>query len=239
MAVTFGGWWWCRRHSELLFLYHTLVSGAEGTVSCFLGFTRRPGLLHRVTFWKKALSLSCRVLSPPSLSCISNFTLKYSNISHRDEVIFNTNFFIEVKSTYEHKNDHFTRFYVYISGALCTFSLSYNGSHHPSPELVLPKLKFPTHKAINPHSSLPPPLATSILSLSLWILLFRNLICFPGWLSGKESTCQAGDTGSNPGPRRSPGEGNGNPLQYSCLENPTDRGAWWAAVHGVAASDTT
>lgn len=49
-------WWWCWRHSELLFLYHTLVLGAEGTISCFLGFRRRPGLLHRVTFWKKALS---------------------------------------------------------------------------------------------------------------------------------------------------------------------------------------
>ena len=44
----------------------------------------------------------------------------------------------------------------------------------------------------------------------------------------------AGDLGSIPGLGRSPGEGNGNPLQYSCLENPMDGGAWWAAVHGVA-----
>ena len=43
-----------------------------------------------------------------------------------------------------------------------------------------------------------------------------------------------GDSGSIPGSGRSPGEGNGNPLQYSCLENPTDGGAWWATVHGVA-----
>ena len=45
------------------------------------------------------------------------------------------------------------------------------------------------------------------------------------WLSGKESTCNAGDAGSIPGSGRSPGGGNGNPLQYSCLENPMDRGA--------------
>ena len=46
------------------------------------------------------------------------------------------------------------------------------------------------------------------------------------------------DEGLNPGSGRSPGEGNGNPLQYSCLENPMDRGAWWATVHGVAKSQT-
>ena len=53
-----------------------------------------------------------------------------------------------------------------------------------------------------------------------------------------ESACNAGDLGSIPGSGRSPGEGNDNPLQYSCLENPMDRGAWWAAVHGVAKSQT-
>ena len=51
---------------------------------------------------------------------------------------------------------------------------------------------------------------------------------------GKESACHAGDLGSIPGSGRSPGEGNGNPLQYSCLENPMDRGAWRPTVHGVA-----
>ena len=50
----------------------------------------------------------------------------------------------------------------------------------------------------------------------------------------KNPPATAGDTGSILGLGRSPGEGNGNPLQYSCLENPTDTGAWWATVHGVA-----
>ena len=57
---------------------------------------------------------------------------------------------------------------------------------------------------------------------------------FPHSSVGKESACNAGDLGSIPGLGRSSGEGNGNPLQYSCLENPMDRGAWWATVHGAA-----
>ena len=59
---------------------------------------------------------------------------------------------------------------------------------------------------------------------------------FPGGSDGKESACNARDVGSIPRSGRSPGEGNGNPLQYSYLENPADRGAWWATVHGVAKS---
>ena len=54
----------------------------------------------------------------------------------------------------------------------------------------------------------------------------------------KVSACNVGDLGLIPGSGRSPGEGNGNPLQYSYLENPMDRGAWWATVHGVAKSRT-
>ena len=61
---------------------------------------------------------------------------------------------------------------------------------------------------------------------------------FPGDSVGKESACNAGDPGSIPGLGRSPGEGNGNPLQYSCLENSMDRGTWWATVQGVAKSWT-
>ena len=60
----------------------------------------------------------------------------------------------------------------------------------------------------------------------------------PGGSGVKGSACNAGDLGSISGSGRSPGEGNGNPLQYSCLENPMDRGSWWAAVHGVTRSWT-
>ena len=61
---------------------------------------------------------------------------------------------------------------------------------------------------------------------------------FPGGLDGKESTCNAGNLSSIPGLERLPGEGNGNPLQCSCLEKPMNRGAWRATVHGVSKSRT-
>ena len=61
---------------------------------------------------------------------------------------------------------------------------------------------------------------------------------FPGGSDGKESACNAGDPGSIPGSGRSPGEVNGYPLQYSCLENPMDRRAWQATVHWVTKSWT-
>ena len=57
---------------------------------------------------------------------------------------------------------------------------------------------------------------------------------FPHSSVSEESACSAGDLGSIPGLGRYPGEGKGNPLQYSCLENPMDRGSWQATVHGVA-----
>ena len=71
--------------------------------------------------------------------------------------------------------------------------------------------------------------------------IFGTLSCpldFPGGSDGKASAYNAGDLGSIPGSGRSPGEGNGNPLQYSCLENAMDGGAWWVTVHGVAKSWT-
>ena len=62
---------------------------------------------------------------------------------------------------------------------------------------------------------------------------------FPGGSDGKESAYNLGDLGSIPGLGRYPGRGHGNPLQYSCLENPMNRGAWRATVRGVAKSDET
>ena len=74
------------------------------------------------------------------------------------------------------------------------------------------------------------------------LLLMRYLkspfLGFPGGSDGKASAYSAGDLDSIPVLGRAPGEGNGNPLQYSCLENPIDGGAWWAAVHGVTKSRT-
>ena len=61
---------------------------------------------------------------------------------------------------------------------------------------------------------------------------------FPGGSDGKEFACNAGNLGLIPGLGRSPGGGHGNPLQYSCLENPMDREAWRATVHGVAKNQT-
>ena len=66
----------------------------------------------------------------------------------------------------------------------------------------------------------------------------REIQGIPGGSDGKESACNAGDLGSISGLVRFPGEGNGNPLQSSCLKNPSDRGAWRATVHGVTKNRT-
>ena len=82
-------------------------------------------------------------------------------------------------------------------------------------------------------------LARTRRRLSLrWRLEKLHTPVFPGSLDGKASAYNAGDTGSIPGSGRSPGEGNGNLLQYSCLENPMDGGAWQSTVHGVIKSQT-
>ena len=81
-----------------------------------------------------------------------------------------------------------------------------------------------------------------LLSVLIYLQLAKNLLVnwgFPGGSEVKVSACNEGDLGSIPGSGRSPGEGTGNPLQYSCLENPMDGEAWWAIVHGVAESDAT
>ena len=76
------------------------------------------------------------------------------------------------------------------------------------------------------------------------LAVFKNdvicecLVGFSSSSAGKESACNAADPGSIPGSGSSPGEGIGYPLQYSCLENPMDRGAWWARIHGVTKSRT-
>ena len=74
-----------------------------------------------------------------------------------------------------------------------------------------------------------------LLLVHLWSFCGQVWLCwgFPGGSDGKESACNVGDLGSIPGSGRSPGGGHGNPLQYSCLENPMDRGAWRATVHRV------
>ena len=81
-------------------------------------------------------------------------------------------------------------------------------------------------------------LVTSGLSSVILVVLSPVNQGSPRGSGGKEPACNAGDLGSIPGSGRSPGEGNGNPLQYSCLENPMDREAWRAAVHGVTTEAT-
>ena len=117
-------------------------------------------------------------------------------------------------------------------------SLGNELSHHESPwthfTYNCPPLKSNLQASKQKSSStLHPPPILNILQLnqvveSIYLSIF---ICFS---AGKESACNAGDPGWIPGSGRSPGEGNGNPLQHPCLGNPTDRGARWAKVHGLA-----
>ena len=84
-----------------------------------------------------------------------------------------------------------------------------------------------------------------LLNIDIYKLILAQIECklqalwgFPCGSAGKESACNAGDLGMIPGLGRSPGGRHGNPLQYSCLENPMDRRACWATVHGVTKSQT-
>ena len=76
------------------------------------------------------------------------------------------------------------------------------------------------------------------MSKCIYRYKYIDISIFSGDSDGKESACNEGDPGSIPGLGRSPGEANGNTLQYSCLENSMDRGAWQATVHGVTKSRT-
>ena len=96
---------------------------------------------------------------------------------------------------------------------------------------------FPNHTGTLPILWLCCTFRFLLLFISLRLTVFQASQV--GGPDGKESACNAGDSGSVPGLGRSPGVGNGNPLQYSCLENPMDRGAWRAIVHGIAKSDMT
>ena len=70
-------------------------------------------------------------------------------------------------------------------------------------------------------------------AVSFLLQFLYNVVFFPGGSERKASACNARDLGSIPGSGSSPGEGNGNPLQYCCLENPVDGGAWWATIHRI------
>ena len=116
--------------------------------------------------------------------------------------------------------------------------------HHSSKASVLRCSAFFTVQLSHPYTTNGKTIALTrrtfvgkVVSL-LFNMLSRLVIGFPGGSEDKASACNAGDLGSIPGLGRSPGEANGNPLQYSCLENPMDRGAWWATVHGVSKSRT-
>ena len=98
--------------------------------------------------------------------------------------------------------------------------------------------------ALSPKPARPPhrALSWSVSFLGCQVPCLWNEVTILAQLRGKESTCNAegdtGDMGWIPGSGRSPGGGHGNPLQYSCLQNALDRGAWWATVHGVTKSQT-
>ena len=105
-------------------------------------------------------------------------------------------------------------------------------------EELIHQLLSPTGWQLPQEGNFPSVLGCACMWLICLPWLEGKLSGFPGSLDGKESTCNAGDPGSIPGLGRSPGEGNGNPIQYSYLDNPMDRGACQAIVHRAARSQT-
>ena len=148
--------------------------------------------------------------------------LVYRNITGRDmKILWKTSINILLPFCYQQETSILRKIFscVFHKGTLrwsCFISFSFN------PEATRGRLSI---------------LVPTYGFLTLFGLCFF-VICrgFPGGSDGKESTCNAGDLGSNPGSRRSLGGGHGNPLQYSWLENPMDRLTWWATVHGIAKS---
>ena len=92
--------------------------------------------------------------------------------------------------------------------------------------------------SVNIHKIMIVLLLPLMMTMATMMPPFQEYLELPRWCSSKESTCQCRSCRFNPQVRRSPGVGNGNPLQHSCLENSIDRGAWRATVHGVAKSQT-
>ena len=114
-------------------------------------------------------------------------------------------------------------------------SMEFSRPEHWSRLLCPPPGDIP-NPGIEPMSLMSPALASGFFTTrATWEAQIMSTYCSS---VGKEPASSAGNPGSIPGLGRSPGEGNGNPLQYPCLENPTDRGAWRATVHGVAKSQT-
>ena len=126
---------------------------------------------------------------------------------------------------------------------LCRSVPAFTGTSETRPKMLTgpPSLPLHTQPLLPVSRSLLPCWGRAAVA-GLCFPIGSVLCCFPGGSSGKEPTADAGDVrvaGSIPGLGSSPGEGHGNPLQYSCLVNPMNRGAWWATVHRVAESDST
>ena len=128
-------------------------------------------------------------------------------------------------------------------------AIEFRVAHHPFSAQSTPALSLSSQEKC-PHRATDTFLAEKVIDIvtfplasppcnncQIWPLL-PSWKGFPGGSDGKASACNVGDLGSTPGSGRSPGEGNGNPLQYSCLENSMDGGAWWATVHGVTKNRT-